>query len=197
MRVALGGRSETRRGGADGGGRRRRRRGAGVRAKLDVAMIRKPPLTAARPLSHCRSKKAAAHRTCRSADRICCAASHVSNEALRLQCPKATGATATRAGSTRLHEQCCRGELTLLVATSCRPRLFQRNRDATACPLKVSSRTGRPRMVDEIGHFVGRRNGGVPQLPQLAVAYRFDKVVGVALSECSETSSRALQQNRF
>jgi hypothetical protein len=35
----------------------------------------KPPFTAARPLSHCRSKKAAAHRTCRSADHIC-SASH-------------------------------------------------------------------------------------------------------------------------
>jgi hypothetical protein len=52
-------------------------------------------------------------------------------------------------------------------------------------------------MVDEIGHFVGRRNGGVPQLPHLAVAYRFDKVVRVAVSERSETGARALQQNRF
>src|ERR1700722_12213694 len=40
-------------------------------------------------------------------------------------------------------------------------------------------------LVDEIGHFVGRRNGGVPQPPQLAVAYRFDKVVRVAVSEWS------------
>jgi hypothetical protein len=52
-------------------------------------------------------------------------------------------------------------------------------------------------MVDEIGHFVGRRDRRVPQLPQLAVAYRFSKVIGVALSEWSETGSRALQQKRF
>src|SRR5271169_248811 len=48
-------------------------------------------------------------------------------------------------------------------------------------------------LVDEIGHFVGRGNGGVPQLPQLAVAYRFDKVVRVAVSQWSETGARALQ----
>jgi hypothetical protein len=52
-------------------------------------------------------------------------------------------------------------------------------------------------LVDEIGHFFGRRDGRVPQLPQLAVAHRFGKVIGVALDEWSETGSRALQQKRF